>query len=560
MGVSNAVQLYDHRGNAMTLRDVSALESKLSDQSGQLVYMHERLAELELAMEDQGWREIMGGEQRDFSRAALKKIMRLCRLMYLKNPLIRQGVNVQARYVWGRGVTVSGRDPRVNQVVQDFWDHPKNQAELTSHQARMLKEIDLQVQGNIFFVLFSDSIDSGATLARTIPPDEIAVVVSNPQDSKDPWFYRREWSEKTLNPDSGAEESKPRIAYYPDWGHNPAAKPKTLFGGKPVMWDTPVFHIKVGGLSDMSFGVPEPYAAIDWARAYKEFLEDWCTITRAYARFAWQMKTPGGARGVSSAKGRLATTLATGSNDTSVETNPAPTVGAAFIGSSDVDLKPMKTAGATTSADDGHRVLLMVAAVFGMPETFFGDADVGNHATSKTLDRPTELKFKDRQTLWAEVIRRILDFVVDRSAAATNGPLKGLMLVKNKAAGDEQDVPLSSDPKAGEEVDRYVGVSFPELLEHDVAAQVGAIVDAATLKGSAPAGTIDDKTLTRMLLTELGATNIDEIMDARDQIDETPVPAASRSAAAQEAALRKRAASELREAFSGFVKKYAAAA
>jgi hypothetical protein len=60
----------------------------------------------------------------------------------------------------------------------------------------------------------------------------------------------------------------------------------------------------------------------------------------------------------------------------------------------------------------------MVAAATGMPEFFFGDANVGNHATAKTLDRPTELKFLDRQTLWADIHQDILQYVIDQSALA----------------------------------------------------------------------------------------------------------------------------------------------
>jgi hypothetical protein len=33
------------------------------------------------------------------------------------------------------------------------------------------------------------------------------------------------------------------------------------------------------------------YAALDWARAYKEFLEDWASIAKALSRFAWKSRT-----------------------------------------------------------------------------------------------------------------------------------------------------------------------------------------------------------------------------------------------------------------------------
>jgi len=265
--------------------------------------------------------------------------------------------------------------------------------------------------------------------------------------------------------------------------------------------------VKVGGLSDMRFGVPEVYSALDWARAYKEFLEDWATIVRAYSRFAFKVTTPGGRKGIAAAKSRLTTTLTSGST----ETNPPPIAGSTFVAGAGVDLSPIRTAGATTSADDGRRMLLMVAAAAGMPETLFGDASVGSLATARSLDRPTELKFVDRQSLWKDVLGGILDYVVDRAALAPKGSLKGHQ--EPNPEGDGTVVILDIDPETGEPIDRHIDIDFPSILEHDKEAEVRAIISAATLDGKAPAGTMDMKLISRLLLTALGQDDIDDLLD-----------------------------------------------
>jgi hypothetical protein len=513
------VQLYGPDDKALPVQDFSEMQRSLQTANQNTALLTERLAELELAMEDQGWRQLITGGQREFSRAGLLDIMRLSRLMYLKNPLIRRSVDVQAQYVWGRGVNIAAEHPDVNDVVQAFLDDPKNKAELTSHQARMLKEVDLQVTGNIFFVLFSD-VSTGAVKIRTLPVYEVSSIISNPDDAKDPWFYKREWEQVTYAEQTGAPQPRQKIAYYPAWSHDPDSKPPTMYG-QPVQWDSPVYHVKVGGLSDMQFGVPEVYAALDWAKAYKEFLEDWCSLNRAYARFAWRYETVGGARGVGMVSRQLSTSLGTGDWG---ERNPPPNVGSTIVQTAGQKLDPIKTAGATTGPEEGRRILLMVAAATGLPETFFGDASVGTVATAKSLDRPTELKMLDRQTLWAEVLLAILDYVIDRAAQAPNGPLAGKTLVKGTAlnAGDG-DTPLTSDPLTGEAIDRSISVSFPALLEHDVVAQVAAIVQAATFNGYQLAGTIDLKTVSKMLLNELGAKDVDEILELMFPDDEAPI-------------------------------------
>lgn len=486
---------------ALALRENQQLEDSLE-------LMQERLAELELAIEDEGWQRLTGDGERELSRDGLRRIARMSRLSFLKNPLINRAVTLQAMYVWGQGVNIEARHPDVDAVVQSFLDDPKNQAELTSHQARVLKEIDLQVDGNVFFVLFPDPAD-GKVRVRSIPPDEVVDIITNPDDAKDVWYYKRTWNLRSFDPTAGVTALQSQTAYYPDWRYSPtASKPQTI-GQSPVQWETPVYHVKVGGMSDMRFGVPETYAALDWARAYKSFLEDWATITRALSRFAWNLTAKGGARGVAAAKTKLGTTLATGGSAQSTETNPPPVTGSTFISAEGVKLDPVRTSGATTSAEDGRRMLLMVAAATGLPESFFGDVSVGTLATAKSLDRPTELKFRDRQTLWADVLNDIFQFVIDWAARSPGGALN---------TGDQVDpaalhVQLQDDPQTGEPIDRYVAIDFPAILEHDVDATVGAIVNAATLAGHPSANTIDPKLLTKLLLTALGQDDIDELLD-----------------------------------------------
>lgn len=441
----------------------------------------ERLAELELALEDVNWARLVNEGNRELSRDGLKRIMAMARLFFLKNPLINRAVTLQACYVWGQGINITAKDKAVHQVVLDFMNDLKNKAELTSHQARSLKEMDLQVTGNLLFVFFTDR-RTGDVRVRSIPADEVLEIITNPEDMREPWYYKRIWAEQRTTNDGGyTTESK--TAYYPDLNFKPKARPATI-GQWPVMWEAPAYHMKVGGLSDMRFGVPEVYAALDWAKAYKEFLEDWATIVRSYARFAWDFKTKGGQKAVSAAKTKLATTLAT-SGVVVADNNPPPVAGADFIHSEGVDMKPFRTAGATTSAEDGRRLLLMVCAATGMPESFFGDVSVGTLATAKSLDRPTELKFRDRQTLWADTLLAMLQYVVDQKIIA------GLL---------------------PQNCDRTITATFPPILEHDIKEIIRGIVWAATLMGFAPAGTIDPKELSRMLYTALGRDDVDELL------------------------------------------------
>jgi len=463
----------------------------------------ERIASLELALEDSGWLQLsMEGEQQ-FSRAGLRKIAKLARIFYLKNPLIQRGVEVQAFYVFGQGVSISAKAGPVNEVIQRFITRRRNQAELFGHQQMLAKEIDLQVEGNQFFCLFTNQANGDVTV-RTIPPAEINRLIKNPDDRREVWFYERIYNRTGFNPYSGVTASELVTEYYPDIGYQPEERLDT-FGGNPIHWDRPVYQVKETGLSDMDFAPPAVYAALDWARAYKDFLSDWSTIVRAYAKFAYSLTTKGGPAGVEAAKAKLNTTLGTSSG----ETNPPPLTASTFIATEGVKLDPIRTSGATTSAQDGRRLLLMVAAAVGLPETFFGDVSVGTLATAKSLDRPTELKFSSRQKLWASVFSELCRYAIVQ--AVKYGSLDGSLIYEED---EPPGVELGTDPDTGEDMSAQVAVDFPPILEHDPDDAIGAIVSAATLDGNAPAGTIPDmKTLSRMLLIALDAENVDQLID-----------------------------------------------
>lgn len=509
----------------------------MGDDEGDRAMLESRIAELEGILSSGDWRLITSQAQEEFSREGLRQITEMARIMYLKNPLILRGVSVKRFYVWGQGVSVQAANTDIHEVLQAFDDDEKNVVALTSHQARMNAEVELQTDGNLFFVFFVNQT-TGRVRARTVPFGEIDEVVSNPEDQREPWYYLRRWTEHKISA-GGAREFVDRRAWYPDWHYNPVTKPGTL-DGLPVRWESPVCHVRVGGFSNWTFGLSEIYDTIDWAVAYKEFLEDWASIVRAYRRFAFQLTTPGGRRGIAAAKTKLETTFGSGMG---TETNPAPVVGSTFIGGEGTSLTPVRTSGATVSAEDGRRLLLMVAASTGLPETFFGDASVGSLATAKSLDRPTELAMLDRQTLWAGVLGNIYRYVLLWAVKASNGPLRGLGRVERSV----EDGAIEERVVWNADIDPAVMVTFPPLVVDDVKGRVDALVSAATLDGKALAGTMDLPTLARMLLVALGEKDVDEVVERLFPDGEVADPPETPEQTAAEAAMVE-ALRELREA------------
>ena len=488
--------------------------------------LQERFADLELAVEDRGWMRLSTESQREFTREGLRKILLLSVMSFLKNPLIHHAIQVQAHYVWGQGVTIHCPDPATNDVIQKFLSDRRNKKVLTGPQARIEKEEELQTKANLFFVLFTDPKD-GRVQIRSFPMEECQDIIRNPNDSAEPWYYVRQYTRLEFDTDSGEIREKKGVReFYPDWLYEPLVRP-TKFGEAQVMWDTPVYHLSVNRFSEMRFGIPEYYSALDWATAVKNDLEDYATIRRALARFAFKLTTVQGPKAVSSAKKRMGTTLGIGSGQ-AADINPPATAGSTWIQpQGGANLEPFKTAGMTPNPEEGRRLWLMVSSGTGIPETILtGDSSVGNYATSRTLDRPTELKMKTRQELWGDVYRDILTYVVRKAKGSITSELSSVPAVVEAAIREATAivqsgaaiVSLGATPGSDADVelettDLQINVDFPSILEHDMLPRVQAIVQAATLNGQQTAGTMSDRTLIRLLLKALNVDQADELLD-----------------------------------------------
>jgi hypothetical protein len=463
--------------------------------------LRESMQRLEMALEEEGWRSVSGELDAEFSRDGLDMLVDLSRAMYIANPLINRAVNVTGYYVWAQGVTIQAADERVQQLVIDpLLEDYTNQEELFGTQARLLTEVDQMVDGNVFLGLPTNEA-TGEVYVRSIPSNEIREIITKPGDKAVVMFYRRDWVEKVLDETTGRVEAKTRSALYPDWRYFPVDRPEQM-GEMEVLWSSPVIHRKSGGLKQMRFGVPEVYSAIPWARAYKGFLEDWHTIAKSLARFAWQgvvaSKGKGGGK-VKRTKDKLQRPTIEEYEEGSSKRTPPEQAGAVWLGGEGDSLTPIPKTGATMRADDSRPSRLMVATAMNLPDTILsGDVDVGNFATSKTLDRPTELYMRTRQALNVDLLQCVFQYAFMAQVRY------GIMPGGERESGGYLEIESN--------IDDTIAITFPPILEDDKKANVDAVVAAATLSGHPDAGVLPQEYTAKALLESLGAEDIEGIL------------------------------------------------
>lgn len=493
-----AQELIQLRSAELACIDPKAYESFAESHAPmtQAVQLKERLWELELALEDRGWVREVTQAALEFSRLGVQQLIKICRVYAIKNPLIKRTAEICMLYVFGRGFEVRSEDDAENDCIQDFMTLNDG---VLGHVAAANLETSIQTDGTLYFGC--ETLPDGTVKLTMIEPLEVMDIICKPTDKSTPLYFYRNWVQEDFDPLKGIKSATPMKCWYPSV--EAVMDPKTelpeqnfQINGAPFNRNMPVLRVKVGSPRFWRWGLPPIYACIDWARAYKDFLEDWATVQRALARFALMVETKGGPGAIAAYNALFNTTFAD-SGGTSIEKNPPPVVGSAHISGPGNQIQPFKTANAQTSPEQARRVLLMHCAGSGMPETFFGDASTGSLATAVSLDRPTELKFTEIQRRWTATIRMLLEYALMCAKTSPGNKLR--------EAREKNPAPQPND----------IYIKFPTVVEHDIQNMIQAIFDIGTAGGRNGifAGIIDRRTIAEMLLAEIGYEKRGALLD-----------------------------------------------
>lgn len=411
--------------------------------------VQERL--IDLQREDVGWDSLTRQFASEVSREGLTRNADLVRISSIMNPLMKRGKHIRASYVFGQGVETTARQEddgqEIDAVAQAYLQDEGNVDAVFGPEASMALENDLYDDGNAFIAHFVDPL-TGRVQVRPFPFDEIVEIITDPGDRFTPHYYKRVWTESTLRDGYSAIERQ-LTAYYPALKYQPLTRMKRI-GEHPVMWPgtvggAAVYQIKVNPVGrDRQWGIGDGFAAMPWARAYKEFLEDWSMLMKALSRIAGIFKDKAG----KSQSLRSAVQQA----------QMGPAGGMAYTGSGEVEF-PSKS-GATLDSESGRPIAAMVAAALGVTVTILlaDPGTTGARAVAETLDQPMRLEMMARQGVHAEFRKASVGYAIEQAVLAPRGPLRGKVV----RDGDRLKVTLEND------MPPTVEVVFPPLDEVDM--------------------------------------------------------------------------------------------
>jgi hypothetical protein len=338
----------------------------------------------------------------------------------------------------GHGISFKAEDPEVNEVLKTFWSDESNKW----FQRQSQLSDDLEIDGEFYLRFFVNEV-TGRVQVRSIPAWQITDVITDPDDSETPLYYKREWVEQRWD-----KESK---LYVTAKHHTGSAA--DFIEAKEVL------HVKIGAPLYAKFGHSPLYRVLGYLNAYKEWLEDRAKINKAKAAFAWKKKIKSAVGGIAGAASALLTTL--NRVVSGAEKPVPPKTGGVIVENEAVEWDIISSKiGADDASEDGRAIKLMICAGSGIFEHYFGDAKTANLASAKAMELPMLKMFEWRQKLFElavfmPIFRRIIRAAVDA------GVLKEKVKVTRQEGGKTNEIEINTDQV-------NIDIDFPPLVLKEI--------------------------------------------------------------------------------------------
>jgi hypothetical protein len=332
--------------------------------------------------EDYFWRRLSDTwSQKDVLPGTYREIHNQVYEAYNSNPLANAIVELGVNFVLGDGLHIDAEHPRVQKLIDRFWNDPDNHMSLRQYDIAT----ELSLYGEIFIRIFVNPYDGQVKVAM-IDPSLIDEIECDPENiERQLRCHMRVGSHesgvgKQATAPSGLPTSDSRLS------------------GLWLSIPDEVMHFAVNKVSNARRGKSDLATLLPWLRRYKDWLIDRVRINKYKAAYLWDVTLTGGTRQTIEAK--------------MMEYARPPEPGSVLVHNESEQWKavqPMIDAGSV--AADGQAIKMMVAIGAGIPEHYLSEGGDVNRATAAEMSLPVLKKYQRRQ----DVIRHILTSLIDRA-------------------------------------------------------------------------------------------------------------------------------------------------
>lgn len=440
------------------------------------------LDSLQRQAEDLAWTVLAGQPHKDpgdkeLSHENRKKRNQHTERMYREDAFIRRVVNISSEFVWGRGMQKPmARDPRVQRVIDSFWADPDNKLTITSLAAQIATNVDLELHGEVFFLVFDegtwgnlgievtdrqgegtsglgDDLESFIREANVeytedlsggrydievtgalpdcpvklsqIHPNEIYDVIKDRSRQLKPRYYKRvrvpykydykndEWVPIEILVKGSLTGEE--CKYYEDFEYPPDPED----GNKPPgskMGTGKILHRGINKTTHWGRGNSDVWVSVRWAQLLNDYFEWRVTLLRALATFPFKRRVKGGVSAVLQAAQRFTSTQ----NQPYIPQNPevaaVPPVGSVVTENESESLEQFKTtSGAGEAKEDILALRAQAGVAIGLPPHWTGDVGSANLANATAMEFPILKHFQARQEFFESLVETLLNHAIKKA-------------------------------------------------------------------------------------------------------------------------------------------------
>lgn len=365
------------------------LHDVILKQGFEIERLQESLNDIAGRLEGLDWDLVTEAEsEHGLSLDRLKDIDRRLSDMCAANPLMKRAAQLRNDYVFGKGIEFKNLKPGTQKVVEDEW----NERVLFSVLGYEGLNLARMTGGNLFVMY-----DKNKKSFTRIPLQEVTGLLVDPDDAERIWAVRRSWTGSR-----GTRDVWYRTSNYT------GTLDKNTFGstarGNAIIAPPSqiVFHEAYNRQVGHTLGVPDGLAAMSWALAYSNYLNNNATLVKAYAQFAFKV-TQATRKGIENAAAKVA----------------KGGVGGSALLPVGADLSPLNATGSQVNFNNGQALAAMVATSLGLSVVALlssPGAASGSYGAAASLDGPTLIGMVSVQEQWRMFYKRILRHVGSKDA------------------------------------------------------------------------------------------------------------------------------------------------
>lgn len=389
--------------------------------------------------------------------AERRRLVQRARVVWQRDPQAGAAVDLMNDFVFGRGLTKpKANDAAVQEVIDEAWDDPDNALILTSYGAQLALGTDLELQCNLFPLLFEDGEDGKVKLGL-LDHDTVETVVRDQHNRLRILYYvarhfEMKWDFETdqpmmVTPDTGAttaagnmpdpptrQGSSPTmqnllpgqgvLRYYEHWRNvqdvtdEASDGPPTDLCPDEKLGDGKVYHVSINRGMEMAFGHPRMDRLIRWFNSYNNFMDARVDIMAASAAFVMKRKVHGTPQQLQ----KMATQALSRRSSLGMTRDPGmfgemgPKAAGILNENESVSHEDFNiNTNAPAAAQDAQMLRSQISAATRWPASYYGDASQSNLATATSLELPVLVAVESRQRVFEDIVRFFTDRVIERA-------------------------------------------------------------------------------------------------------------------------------------------------